>query len=153
MKNFSVIGNKRAATRVDLSTASFTEPWQRSRRNPEHLGAVMNRLLVSVISVAVASMFASEALFAAPSAVYSPVPAMFAKVKTVKFNLRNDSTTPLVLKVAGETVTLDAGVTKAMDLPLGTRIVRQDASAPDGAGALVTQVVKELSGVTIALKG
>jgi len=114
----------------------------------------MNRRTLCVISVAVASVFSSGAVFAAPrAAVQSPVQAMFAKVKMVKFSLRNDGGSPLTLKVGEEVVTLEAGKSKALELPVGTRIVRQEGTATDKAGSLVTEVSKELSGVTIALKG
>ena len=112
----------------------------------------MNRRMLFAISLAVASMCASEAVYAAPAAIHSPVHAMFGKSKMVKFNLRNDGSAPLTLKVGEETVTLDAGKTKSMELAVGTRIVRQEASSTTQAGALVTEVSKELSGVTIALK-
>lgn len=112
----------------------------------------MNRRIVCAISLAVASMFASEAVYAAPAAPHVPVRAMFAKAKMVKFNLRNDGSAPLTLKVGDDVVTLDAGKTKAMELPVGTRIVRQDATATQPSGAVVTEVSKELSGVTLALK-
>lgn len=113
----------------------------------------MNRRMLSVITLAVASVFASEAVYAAPAAVHAPVHSMFAKSKTVKFNLRNDGTSPLTLKVGEEMMTLEAGKSKALDLPVGTRIVRPEATATAPAGSLVTEVSKELNGVTIALKG
>ncbi len=114
----------------------------------------MNRRTLCVLSVAVASVFASGAVYAAPpAAIQSPMHAMFAKVKMVKFSLRNDGGSPLTLKVGEEVVTLEAGKSKAMDLPVGTRILRQEESATGKAGALVAEVSKELSGVTIALKG
>ncbi len=114
----------------------------------------MNRRTLCVLSVAAASVFASGAVYAAPpAAVHSPVQAMFAKVKMVKFSLRNDGSAPLTLKVGEEMVTLESGKSKEMDLPVGTRILRQEGTGTGKAGTLVAEVSKELSGVTIALKG
>ena len=112
----------------------------------------MNRRTLFAISLAVASVCASEAVYAAPAAIRVPVNAMFGKSKLVKFNLRNDSSAPLTLKVGEETMTLDAGKTKSLELPVGTRIVRPEATATQPAGSVVTEVSKELSGATIALK-
>lgn len=112
----------------------------------------MNRRTLFAISLAVASVFASEAVYAAPASIHTPVHAMFGKSKLVKFNLRNDGSSPLTLKVGEETVTLEAGKSKSLELAVGTRIVRQEAIGNQPAGALVTEVSKELSGVTIALK-
>ncbi len=113
----------------------------------------MNRRTLSVIAVAVASVFASGAVYAAPSAaIHAPMHGMFAKTKLVKFSLRNDGSSALTLKVGEEVMTLEAGKSKALELPVGTRIVRQDGAGTEKAGALVTEVSKELSGVTIALK-
>lgn len=113
----------------------------------------MNRRTLSSLTIALASIVSSSSLYAAPPHIAVPVHAMFAKDKLVKFSLRNDSTAPLTLKVGSDTMTLDAGKTKTLELPVGTRIVRQTATDTDGAGTLVTQVSKELGGTTIALKG
>ena len=113
----------------------------------------MNRRSLFALTLVVASGFASEAVYAAPASFASPVHAMFAKSKLVKFSVRNDGAAPLTLKVGDETVTLDAGKTKDLELPVGTRIMRQDATATQQAGSLVTEVSKQLSGATIALKG
>lgn len=112
----------------------------------------MNRRTVFALSLAIASAFTSEAVFAAPAALHSPMHAMFAKSKLVKFSLRNDGAAPLTLKAGEETITLEVGKTKNVELAVGTRIVRQDATGTEQAGAVIAQVSKELSGTTIALK-
>lgn len=113
----------------------------------------MNRRILYAITLAAASGCVSGAVYAAPLAVYAPMHAMFGKSKMVKFSLRNDGSSSLTLKVGEEVVTIEAGKSKAMELPVGTRILRQDATSTSQAGTLVTEVSKELSGVTIALKG
>ncbi len=112
----------------------------------------MNRRTIFALSLAVASAFTSEAVFAAPAAIHSPVHAMFAKSKLVKFSLRNDGAAPLTLKAGDETITLEAGKTKDVELAVGTRITRQEATGTEQAGTVIAEVSKQLSGTTIALK-
>ena len=64
---------------------------------------------------------------------------MFAKNKTVKFSLRNDSGASLQLKVGDQIVSLDAGKTVALKLPVGTRILVNAATAKHQAGDLVAE--------------
>ena len=115
----------------------------------------MNRRMLFAISLTVASVFASEAVYAAPAigtASHVPVHAMFGKSKLVKLSLRNDGSAPLTLKVGEEIMTLEVGKTKSLELPVGTRIVRPEATSTQPAGSVVTEVTKELNGATIALK-
>jgi len=112
----------------------------------------MNRRILLSIPLVLASGFASEAAYAAPAQLRSPVYAMFSKSKLVKFSLRNDGSAPLTLKVGEDTMTLEAGKTKDLELPVGTRIFRENATATQQPPSLVAEVSKELGGVTIALK-
>ncbi len=66
----------------------------------------LNFLATVVIS---SSLLVSQAVFAAPASIHSPVNAMFGKTKTVKFNLLNDSGSPMEVKCGDEVVKLDAG--------------------------------------------
>jgi hypothetical protein len=49
-------------------------------------------------------------------------------------------------------MTLEAGKAKDLELPVGTRIFRENATATQQPPSLVAEVSKELGGVTIALK-
>ncbi len=62
----------------------------------------MKRLSVVTAMVLGVSILTSEAMFAAPLAVHTPVHAMFSKDKLVKFNLRNATDAPIKVK-AGDT--------------------------------------------------
>jgi hypothetical protein len=64
---------------------------------------------------------------------------MFAKTKTVKVALRNDSGSPLQLKVGDEIVSLDAGKSVALKLAVGTRIVVNAATDKHQAGELIAE--------------
>ena len=77
---------------------------------------------------------------------------MFAKEKTVKLSLHNGSASPIELKVGENIMTLAAGQIVKVDLPVGTRIITNTTTSNAPAGALITQVTKELSGAVLTLK-
>ena len=111
----------------------------------------MNRRMIVVVCLSVASMFMSEAVYAS-TAVHVPVAAMFGKTKLVKFSLRNDSNAPLKVKAGDNPMTIDAGKSVELQLPVGAKIVADDDTTVHKAGDLIAQVSTELSGVTIAVK-
>jgi hypothetical protein len=123
-----------------------------SRRNLEVPGAVMKIRNVLAVSVAVVSLAASSNVYAAPASFGVPVHAMFAKTKMVKLSVRNDSSASLELKVGEQVMTLDAGKTLALNLPVGTRILANTASGKYQAGAVLAEVSTSLSDATISLK-
>lgn len=100
----------------------------------------------------IAAMPTSHIVYAAPTTIHAPVNAMFAKEKTVKLSLRNGGTSPIELKVGDNLMTLAAGQVVKVDLPLGTRIVTNTTTSNAQAGALITQVSKELSGAVVTIK-
>ncbi len=112
----------------------------------------MSRRSVFVITLAVASVFASEAVYAAPAAIHAPVHAMFAKTKLVKFNLRNDTQTPMKVKVGDSAMTIDAGKSVHLELPVGARVTADEDSSSHKNGDLIAQVSSQLSGATIRLQ-
>jgi hypothetical protein len=107
---------------------------------------------VFTISAVIVGLTASTAVYAAPTSIHSPVSAMFAKSKTVKLNLRNDSSATMELKVGDNVVTLEAGKTLALNLPVGTRILANATTPTHAAGSLLAEVSSQLSDATIALK-
>ena len=112
----------------------------------------MNRRIVSIAILVTSSLFASEALYAAPVALPHSVHAMFGKTKMVNFNLRNDTTTPLKLKAGDSSLTIDAGKTLNVKLPAGTSVTTEEATATKPAGTVITEVTGDLSGVTISVR-
>ena len=110
-----------------------------------------NRLTVAVVAT---TLLAAPAVYAAPTSVSSPVHAMFAKTKstTVKLNLRNDSGSPMEVKVGDKVMTLDPGKPVSLDLEVGTRIVANSTTPNHPAGSLIEEVIKDHNGATIVIR-
>ena len=112
----------------------------------------MNRRSGVGVMVMAASLVSAQAMYAAPAAVHAPVNAIFAKVKFVKFTLRNDSAAPLKLKAGDTEVTLQPGKTVDVKLTEGQQIVAVETSPNYAAGAVITTVSDQLNGTTLALR-
>ena len=112
----------------------------------------MNRRLLSTAVFVASSLFASEAVYAAPVALPLSIHAMFGKTKMVNFNLRNDTAMPLKLKAGDSSLSIDAGKTLNVKLPAGTSVTTEEATATKPAGTVITEVTGDLSGVTISVK-
>jgi hypothetical protein len=108
-----------------------------------------NPLAVVVIA---ATLVAPSAVFAAPSSIHAPVNAMFSKTKTIKFTLRNDSTSPMELKVGDEVVTLEAGKSLEVKLPAGARVLANSATSLHEQGSVIAEVTDSLNGATVHIK-
>jgi len=111
----------------------------------------MNRQTVLTATVAVLSLFAAQAIYAAPA----PSPRAsetVSKTKDVKLNLRNDSALPLELKVGDNLMTIDPKKTVSIKVPEGTRIIASKPTPSLEAGALLVEVQSYLDGTTIAIK-
>lgn len=111
----------------------------------------MIRRSLLVAPIAIACLFASQALYASPANFHAPVNAMFARSKTVKFQLHNASSSPMDLKAGDTVLTLKAGETIKLDLAAGTRIVTMAATATHPAGTLVLEVSTGFDGSTVTL--
>jgi hypothetical protein len=111
----------------------------------------MKRLSVMTAMVLGVSILTSEAMFAAPLAVHTPVHAMFSRDKLVKFNLHNGADAPIKVKAGDMDVTLPPGKDVPMKLPVGAKIVVEEASTHYTEGSVVTVVSSELSDSTIKL--
>jgi hypothetical protein len=119
---------------------------------PETPGGVMKVWSAVAIAVAIVGLGAAPAVCAVSSNVPSPGHAMFAKSKTVKVALRNDSGSPLELKVGDEIVSLDAGKSVALKLAVGTRIVVNAATDKHTAGELLAEVSAALDNTTLTIR-
>jgi len=109
---------------------------------------------VLAIAVAVAGLATTSNIYAATRAADTPTLTYvgFAKTKTIKFSIRNDSNTAMELKVGEEIMTLDAGKTVILKLPLGTRVVTNAATPTHQVGSLVAQASSEMNGTTVAIR-
>ena len=111
----------------------------------------MIRRSLLVTPIAIACLFASQALYASPVNMHAPVNAMFARSRTVKFQLHNASASPMDLKAGDTVLTLKAGETIKVDLAPGTRIVTNSATSAHPAGTMVLEVSTGFSGSTVTL--
>jgi hypothetical protein len=113
----------------------------------------MNRKNFIAIVVAGASLLTVPAVYAAPAGVASPVHAMFrSQTKTVKLNVRNDSSVAIELKVNDQVMTVEAGKTLDLKVSVGTRIMANNTTPNHPAGSLITEVIKEQDGATISIR-
>jgi hypothetical protein len=113
----------------------------------------MNRKNLFAISLAVVTLLASPAVYAAPVGVPSSLHAMFRNQnKPVKLNLRNESSTTIELRVNDQVMTLEAGKSLDLKLPVGTRIFANNSTPTHPAGSLITEVIKEQDGATISIR-
>ena len=103
-------------------------------------------------TIVASTLFVSPVIHAASLSIHSPLHAMFAKEKTVKFSLRNDSKSSVELKVGENLMTVAAGKTLSLNLPVGTRIVANSSTPSHPAGTLITQVTKQLSDTVLSFQ-
>jgi hypothetical protein len=111
----------------------------------------MNRRSVVAAMVIGASMLASEAMYAAPAAIRSPVHAMFG-TGLVKFNLRNTTDSPIKIKAGEMEMLLPPGKDVPVKLPVGVKIVVEEASTHFVAGSIILTVYPELGDTTVSVK-
>jgi len=93
----------------------------------------------------------TQAVYAAPTAVHSPVNAIYSKVKLVKFSLRNDTSAPLKLKIGDNVVTLLPGKPVDVKLADGKQIIAVETTASYDAGSVVAIAAEQLDGTTVAI--
>jgi hypothetical protein len=127
------------------------------RLNFENRELLMNRRNLIAVSVVAASLFTSQAVYAAPAATFSSMHAMFGKSKTtqpktVQLTLRNDCTTARDILVGDQAMTIAPGKSVNLNLPVGTKIVANDSSATHQSGTLIAEVASYFKGNTIVLK-
>lgn len=107
---------------------------------------------LAITAAVVTAMITPHIVYASPVNLHGPLNAMFAKEKTVKLSLRNGSAASVEVKVGEELMTLTAGQSVNLNLPVGTRIVANTDTSTVKAGTLIAQVSKELSGAVVTLK-
>ncbi len=112
----------------------------------------MNRRSVVTAMVLGASLLASEVVYAAPVAMNSPMHATYSREKLVKFNVRNATDTPIKVKAGDLEVTLPPGKDVPMKLPVGAKVVVQEASTHYTPGNVLTDVYPELSDATLVVR-
>jgi hypothetical protein len=104
------------------------------------------------IAIVVAGFMASAAVYAAPTNVPTPAHIVYVKSQTVKVTLRNDTSSQMELKVGEQIVSLEAGKTLAVKVPVGTRIVVNAATSTHQAGELLAEVNNSMDNATVLIK-
>ena|ERR1700677_1646442 len=111
----------------------------------------MKRSSVVTAMVLGASILTSEAMYAAPLAVHSPVHAMFSREKVIKFNLHNSTDTPIKVKAGDAEVILPPGKDVAFKLPEGAKVVVEESAGHYAQGAVLATATSDLSDATVRL--
>ena len=107
---------------------------------------------VLALSIAFVSLAASSKVYAAPANFDLPVHAIFAKAKTVKMSVRNDSSAAIELKVGEKVVTLAPGKTLEFKLAVGTTILANTTGGNYHAGELLAEASTERDDMVLALR-
>jgi hypothetical protein len=107
-------------------------------------------LLIS--SIAALAFTAAPAIYAAPLSIATPIHASYGKTKTVQISFRNDSGSPLELKVGDNIMKIEAGKTLNLHLAVGTRVLANTATSSLTPGSLIAQVDTFLNGATLSIK-
>jgi hypothetical protein len=108
---------------------------------------------LSAVLLPVATAFCLLAPSAGAFAQAAPAPSAQTqnakKGKTVKFTLKNATSTPMDLKSGDEPLTLAAGQSRSMKVAPGTKIVKASTTEPE---TLVTEITDDMSGVTVNVR-
>jgi hypothetical protein len=104
------------------------------------------------IAIVVAGFMASANVYAASSDVPSTVRVGFSKTKNVTVSVRNDSGSQMELKIGDQVMSLAAGKTVAMKIPVGSRIIMNSATPTHEAGQVIAEVTTALNNATVAIK-
>jgi hypothetical protein len=121
-----------------------------SQHEQEYPMNLLRRMLIATSMVAVCTL-CSPALYASPASVLHPVPAFFGKAKNVQLSLRNATSSDIELRAGDTVMKLEAGKTMRVNLPAGTRVTTNTATAAHPVGDLLFEVSPSLSGATIAI--
>jgi hypothetical protein len=103
--------------------------------------------------VLAASLASTPAVFAAPFGFGGHTPVNAApKVKNVKFTLRNDSTSPIKVKIGDQEMTLAPGKPVDVKAASGLTVVSEEASATNPAGTVLATVTDVMGGATVVVR-
>ena len=153
LKNIRARWNRGASIDVVVNVTNFLNHGRRFVHS-EIIGneeLIMKRLSVVTAMVVGVSLLTSEAMFAAPLAVHTPVHAMFSRDKMVKFNLHNSTDAPIKVKAGDAEMTLMPGKDTPVKLAVGTKVMVAEATPHYAEGSVLTVVSSDLSDATVRL--
>jgi hypothetical protein len=146
----------RGTCRIDSCDLSCSEPWQsipiKNENQQYSKESVMNRLSVISAMVLAASVISTQAVYAAPTSIHTPVNAIYSNAKMVNFTLRNDSSAPLKVMVGNNEMTLQPGKPVNVKLATGQTIVAEETTASNQAGAVLATAIPGLDGATVSVR-
>lgn len=108
----------------------------------------VRKALPAVLGVA---LFVSPVLFASSLHLASPMHAALGHTKSVKFDIRNSSATPVELRIGDKVQTVEAGKTVSLNLPVGTHVTANKATPMLAEGAIIAEAQAPLSGNTVVI--
>lgn len=110
------------------------------------------RILFSTSAMVLSLSLASTPfLHAAPAPRAHDATGTPAKLKLIKFNIRNDSSVPLQLKAGDQQMTIAPGQTASVKLQLGLQVTTVSDTAKLPSGSVLTTVSDSLQGNTLAV--
>jgi hypothetical protein len=114
----------------------------------------MKRNTVLGVMVMAATLVSTQAVYAAPATVRTPVNAIYSNThgKLIKFSLRNDSSAPVKLMVGDKEMTLEPGKPVAVQLAEGQKIVAEETTATNKAGDVLATAFDGLNGATVSVR-
>ena len=112
----------------------------------------MHRRILTFAMALSLSPFAAQTLWAAPVSA-SPRTASDRpiKVKSTRFNMRNDSAAALTIKAGEQEFTIEPGKTTALKLENGVQVTAVNGTPHISAGSVIVTVNSTLDGNTLAV--
>ena len=112
----------------------------------------MKRLNSLAVTVVTFSLLAPSAVYALPASARVPANEMFAKTKTIHFQLLNDSKSAMEFKVGDNVVKVDAGKSLNISLPVGARVLCSSETPLHPSGSVIAEVTDSLNGAIVHVK-
>ena len=100
----------------------------------------------------VLSLSVAGSLYAAPLTLFhGSASNKSSAAKMISFNVRNDSSTPLMLQAGDQQITIEPGKVAKLKLTEGASVTTVNATPNRAAGSVLATVGKQLEGNTLAV--
>ncbi len=112
----------------------------------------MNRRLIATAMAVAVSVLGTQAAYALPHLEDTPIrAAVGAKVKQIKFSVRNDSSATVRFKAGDQEISLAPGKTTEIKVANGAQVISLEAQNRE-PGSVIATVSDALSGNTLVLR-
>ncbi len=112
---------------------------------------MLRNKVLSLAVLAATVIIPVQAVFAASTPERTMVSYTGSNQKLIKFTMRNTGSAPLDLRLGDQTVTIAAGKTMEVKLPVGTRITTVSETPRTPAGTLILEVSSANSNTTVSI--